>query len=160
MNVNIQNIVEGQGLGEVKFGMTRDAVEALLGAPNEKEAFSYTEDEQDMTESWHYDELEFSLGFDAVDDWKLTTISVTGTEFTFHNFKPIGLSSEALIQKLEAEGIDDLVQEDHSSAEHPDHEVVFSESMGINFWFDENELAEVQWVPHFNDDETVQWPAL
>lgn len=157
--LNISTIIPGVGLGELKFGLNREEVAALLGQPEEKEEFSYSEEEEDLTESWHYDELELSIGFDQEDGWRLTTMSVTSEEYAFEGFNPIGMEVEALKEKLNALNIEDLEYEDVSSVENPDTELIFSEALGMNFWFIENTLAEVQWVPHFGDDENVKWPA-
>ena len=42
--------------------------------------------------------------------------------------------------------------------EAPSHELISSESLGINFWFDDDSVTEIQWGPYFNADESVQWP--
>ncbi|MFB0960797.1 MAG: hypothetical protein QMB20_06325 [Flavobacteriales bacterium] len=159
-NININLIAEGEGLGELKFGLQREDVELLLGEPDEKESFSYTESEEDETESWHFDELELSLGFDKEDDWRLVTIAITSADYKFLDFTPIGLSKEEFKSKLKDKGVDDLGFDDLSSSENPSHELIFSDKLGMNFWFDEDSLSEVQWSPHFIDDDTVKWPEL
>ncbi len=158
---NISTIEEGQGLGELKFGLERKQVELILGAPDEKETFSYSEEEEDdMTENWHYDDLELSLSFDEGDDWRLGTISITSSQYLLKGFAPIGLSKEDLETKLEALGIEDLEYEDWSPEESPAHELMASDSLGINFWFDEDKLSEVQWGPLWIDEETILWPEI
>ena len=159
MKANISEILEGVGLGEVKFGLERENVEQILGKPEEKENYSHSDGDDDLAENWHYDELELSLGFDEEDDWRLVTLAVTSQDYKFRDFTPIGLSKKELIEKLNAHKITDLEAEDWASAESPTHELLSSESLGINFWFDEDKLSEVQWSPLFLDDETVNWPA-
>jgi hypothetical protein len=155
---NIDTIEEGQGLGNLKFGLTRNEVESIIGEPEEKENFSFTEDEENLTESWHYDELELSLGFDQEDDWRLVTISISSENYKFRDFCPVGLSKKELKTILEEKGIDDLEFEDLSTIENPSHGLISSESLGLNFWFDDDSLNEVQWGPLFIDNETVKWP--
>ena len=159
-NSNINLIEEGQGIGALKFGLKRNTVELILGMPDEKEKYSYSKDEEDLTESWHYDNLDLSLGFDEEDDWRLVTIAITSTEYNFKGFSPIGLTKDELKNKLDAIGINDLEFEDWSSIESPSHELLSLDSLGINFWFDENRLSEVQWGPLFIDDETINWPEI
>ena len=56
------------GLEEVKFGFSRNQVKELLGEPSEVDSFQYEEDEDDgLTESWHYDDKEISLSFDEIE---------------------------------------------------------------------------------------------
>lgn len=157
-NPNISTIDEGQGLGVLKFGFDRKAVELILGKPDEIEDYSYQSDEEDLTENWHYDELDVSLGFDEEDDWKLTTISITSSNYIFKGIPLLGLSKEALKNELKAKGIIDLEYENLSSEELPTHELLSSDSLCINFWFDEDQVSEVQWGPLFIDDETIDWP--
>jgi len=152
-NLNISSIEEGLGLGTLKFGLERSAVELMLGKPDEKETYSYNKDGSDLTESWHYDDLELSLGFDEEDNWRLITIAITSTDYKFRSLSLIGLTKEQLKDELESKGITDLEYEDWSSVESPSHELLASDFLGINFWFDENQLSEVQWGPLFVDDE-------
>lgn len=157
---NIDEIIEGEGLGDLKFGMFKDDVILILGQPNEIEEYSYTSSDHDLTESWHYDELDLSLGFDEEDDWRLVTIAIGSSNCKFRDFYPIGLSKDELTKKLHELYINDLEFEDWSSEESPSHELLTSDLLGINFWFDDNRLSEVQWGPHFIDDENIKWPKI
>lgn len=158
MNSIIGNIIEGIGLGKLKFGMEMNTVQLILGKPEEKEKYSYTKEGDDLTESWHYDELELSLGFDEEDDWLLGTIAVTSKDYKFRDFIPIGLSKEQLKLKLKENKVNDLEFEEWATEENPSHELLSSESLGINFWFDKDNLTEVQWGPLFIDYERIKWP--
>lgn len=156
----ISEIIEGVGLGKLKFGMEMNTVQLLLGKPEEKDNYSYTEEEEeeDLTESWYYDELELSLVFDQQDAWVLSTIAITSKYYRFDEFSPIGLSKEQLTAKLKEKKVNDLELEDWSTEENPSHELLCSELLGINFWFDGDRLTEVQWGPLVLDDETIKWP--
>lgn len=158
MTKSNKNIQPGIGLGSVKFGMTRDQVEAILGEPGEKEMFSYTGDDDDIAELWHYDELELSASFDEEDDWRLVTLSVTGEDYLLEDMPVIGLTQEALRATLLKMDIDDLEYEDLSSAENPSHELIASDDYGLNFWLDNGIVSEIQWIPDFLDDENIDWP--
>lgn len=155
MSADIKEIKSGHGLGVIKFGMQRDAVRMLLGEPSEIEEYSYSGDgDDDFTESWHYDDLELSMNFDKEEDWKLSILSVTSNGHTFNGVQLIGLSKDALVTELEKLDVEDLELDDLSTKESPQHEVLSSESLGINFWFDADSLTEVQWAPLYIDDET------
>lgn len=159
-NQNINLIIEGEGLGDLKFGLFKDDVKLILGQPNEIVEYSYTNSDEDLTESWHYDELDLSIGFDEEDDWRLVTIAISSSNFKFRDFSPIGLSKDELTKKFDELNINDLEYEDWSSEESPSHELLTSDLLGINFWFDDNRLSEVQWGPHFIDDENIKWPKI
>lgn len=158
MNKDIKEIKSGFGLGILKFGMYREDIRELLGDPNDIEIYSYSETEENLTESWHYFDLELSCGFDQEEDWRLVTLSITSDYYQFHNKSLIGLNQNELISELKNLKINDLEFEDWSSKENPDYKLVTSDSIGIKFWFDKGILSEVQWVPLFIDDETINWP--
>lgn len=157
MKKDIQDIIPGAGLGGIKFGMSRTDIVDLIGAPDDKEKYAYDEEDDVETEIWHYDELELSLGFDEDEDWRLTSIAVTGAFYELDSVSLIGKEIEVVKAELQNIGIDDLELEDWSSLESPDHKLLTSEDAGMNFWFDEMILSEIQWGPLFVDDETISW---
>ena len=100
--MNYINIVPGEGLDAVQFGLSRDEVKALLGNPDEVESVSLDESgEGGLTEQWHYDELELSLSFDEIDDYRLTSIAVSGSDYLFDEQPLIGLTMEEVLEFLE-----------------------------------------------------------
>lgn len=153
MNKEIKNIQAGQGLGSIKFGITRDELKKIIGEPDEVDTFSHAEDEDDLTEAWHYDMLELSASFDQVEDWRLVTLSVSSPKYQFEGKNLIGLEREELINVLQDLGLKDLEYEDWSSAESPDHKLIASEEAGMNFWLDEGTLSEIQWTPLYSDEQ-------
>lgn len=134
--------------------MQREEVLALLGEPTEKENYPLDELECDEeVESWHYDELDVSLSFNEEDDYRLVTIAVSGGDYVYNGVDPIGLDADALTELLEKNNIKDLETEEEEGM------VLFSsETLGINFWFEEGKLSEVQWGPFFADEDTIDWP--
>ena len=85
MKNQIKEIIFGVGLGDLKFGMTRDEAKKLLGKPDEIENLpGFEEEVNDELESWHYDENEFSIVFDADYDWRLVSIAVSDPFFTLN----------------------------------------------------------------------------
>ena len=100
--MDLKEIKSGVGLGNIKFGMTRSQVKVILGEPSEIEKFSYSETDEDLTESWHYDELDLSAGFDEDVDWRLVTLAVSSPDYEFMGKKLIGLDSDELLSALAA----------------------------------------------------------
>jgi len=152
LNKNITAITPNIGLGDIKFGFTRNQVKEILGEPTEIDAFAYDEDEiEELTESWHYDELEFSCSFDESEDWKMINISVSSDKFKLENEDVIGLKKTeliALIEKLNLGEID----------EDGENDVVTVLDSQINFWFDTDEVSEVQWSVNWNEDDSPMFP--
>lgn len=153
MNKELKTIQAGQGLGSIKFGITRDELKKLIGEPDEVDSFSHSEDEDDVTEAWHYDMLELSASFDQMESWRLVTLSVSSPKYLFEGRSLIGLERKELIDVLQSLGLTDLEYEDWSSAESPDHKLIASEEASMNFWLDEGVLSEIQWTPLYSDEQ-------
>ena len=160
MKQETKDIQFGIGLGVLKFGMSREQVKTILGEPNEKE-LHYDEDiNVDASELWHYDDLDVSISFDQEEDWKLVTLAVTSNFYQLNGKSLIGLSKKALMAELKTSQIEDLDIEDLSSEDSPNHVLLSSLSLGVNFWLDAGILEEIQWGPDFIDDDTIKWPNL
>jgi len=154
----IKEIKAGIGLGVLKFGMTREQVKLILGEPEEKDPFYYEEDGNSESESWYYDDLDLALEFDAEEKWRLITIEVNSRDYTFHKLPLIGLSKEELKVLLTNQDVTDWKDEELFIEEAPTRELISSDLLGINFWFEEGVISEIQWGPHFIDEETIKWP--
>jgi hypothetical protein len=153
MQLNIKPTI---GLGELKFGMTREQVNAVLGQPDEIEIIS---EDGEAIEQWHYDDHEFSCLFSEQDDWKLLSIAISNEDSTINEHKFIGLSETELEDKLQLIGIsEELEYEDMSTEEFPDHLLVYCDELAMNFWLDAGIVSEIQWGPIMLDDENIDWP--
>ena len=153
-----KNVILGEGVLNVKFGMTRDAVKAALGEPDEIENFDDEEDEG-QTEAWHYDEHELSATFDEVDDWRLTSLAVSSPDFLFQGVNLIGLSNEEVIQQIEIMDLGEVSMEEISDDELPDQQVATIVDASLNLWFEEGILTEIQWGPYWDEDnDEYIWP--
>lgn len=158
MRKGIVEILPGIGLGVIKFGMDRNQVKMILSEPDEKDVFFMTESDDSEAEVWYYDEDFLSLSFDAADDWRLVTIEVDHEKYTLNGVSFFNKNKLETIRALEEINVLDFKHEPVPMDEAPDHELVSSESLGINFWFDEDQVTEIQWGPFFNADESVKWP--
>jgi len=153
----IKEIIPGKGLGILKFGMTRDQVKLILGNPDEVDNEFTDGIEGEDTESWHYDELELSMEFSESTEWRLISIA-TSADFTeFGSESLIGMKKAALKKLLNGMGIHDLT-EDKIEDDEDSQLILTSDETGLNFWMEEDQLTEIQWVPLLLDEETIDWP--
>jgi len=158
MRKDIKDIKPGIGLGVIKFGMDRNQVKLILGKPSETDVFYMTESEDSEAEVWYYDDECLSLSFDAADDWRLVTIEVDHDRFELEGHIFFAKNKLQVISTLEKIGATDFKHEPAPMEEAPTHELISSDSLGINFWLDDDAVSEIQWGPFFNADESVQWP--
>ena len=145
----------GRGIGPVRFGMNREELKMLLGEPDEVENFSFEEDHNNTAESWHYDEYEISVAFEEIEGWKITSIAVSSDEYEIKGQKLIGLSRKEVEKKLKQMGIDDLQYENCSSPENPELFLLSNDDEGLNLWFENGQLSEIQWCPVWEDEEEM-----
>lgn len=155
--MNNTDITVGKGFGDIHFGMTRDELEKIAGKPTEVDAFEYDEEEKNETESWHYDEIEFSVSFDEIDDWKLGTIAVSSDKFTLHGKTVIGQPKDkvmAILKEMElGDSESDIIQDD----EQGKIEMIAFDDSSIMFWFEGDTLSEIQFGPFYDEDGKPKW---
>ena len=161
MQKNIKEIIPGSGLGAIKFGMTRDEVIKIAGKPDDVENLpGFEEETSDTLESWHYDEYEFSLVFDADYEWRLVSIAVSDPYFTYNGVSIVGMDKQDVMDMLEKNNIEISGMEDVSDEENPNLELVESDEEGLMIWFENDEAIEIQILPDVEEDgETLIWPA-
>ena len=158
MKKALKEIKQGQGLGVLKFGMSRSEVKLLLGEPSFIDDYSHSDSVNDLTESWEYDDLALSISFDEEEKWRLTMMSVTADFYELEGESLIGLNEEKIQQVLTSLKFENVGLEDCSEIEGEDHKVIEIEEKSMNFWFIDGVLDEIQWSPLFIDDDTIQWP--
>lgn len=154
----IKEIKPGYGLGNLKFGMSRAEVKLILGDPSFMDKYSHSDSNNDLTESWEYDDLELSLSFDEEESWKLTMMSVNSDFYEFEGKPMIGKSENEIMTELASLKIENLYLEDVSERDGENHKVIEIDDKSINFWFIDGVLDEIQWSPLFIDDDTIKWP--
>jgi len=159
MNKAWQQILLGQGLGVLKFGMTRAQVLAIVGEADEKEMSSNSAQADDHTETWHYDDMDLSLGFDEQEEWRLVTIAVTSDYYVLESKSLIGKVFDVVEDELLKLEIDDLELDDESTEEGIVNKILSSEEFELNLWFEDDVLSEIQWGPLYDDDDKIEWPA-
>ena len=149
---DIKEILPLKGLGKIIFGFTRNQVKEIAGEPTEIDTFQFDEeDEDELTESWHYDEQEMSFSFDEVEDWRLVNAAISSEKFTIRGEKIIGLSKEQLINLIEKLNLGEYFED-------KENQVISVPDKQINFWFDEEEVSEVQWGVDFTEEGEVIYP--
>lgn len=146
-----------EGLGKLKFGLTRDEVIDILGEPNDRDRYSLGEG-ADESESWHYDDLGISMSFDEDDGYRLITIAVSSPEYLLDGRPLVNFTRDELMDFLQSKGITDISFEDAETIDLPNHELISANDLFLNVWLEEDKVKEVQWSPEFDDNDEVRWP--
>lgn len=152
-----QEIKIGTGLNNIKFGISRDDLKAILGEPSEMEQLSSDEEDEEneyFVEAWHYDELDLSFSFDEEDDWRLTGIASNSDELIFKDMKITGMSLDDIKAYLIKEDLGEFEIEELGE----DQKLLSILSLSSNFWFEDNKLTEVQWSVLWENEDTPIWP--
>ena len=143
----------GLGLGKITFGSSKDIVKNLLGEPNEIELLDVPVDDEEISlEQWHYDELELSASFDQDQDEILDTLAVSSDDYTINGITLIGKKIDEVNKLLNTLHLGAFEKDQISDDEENSIIYSFIDS-NMNFWFEEDELTDIQWGPIYTDEE-------
>ena len=158
MKVNITDVKIGHGLGDIQFGSTKERLKYLIGEPDEIDTYNASgEDDGYLTESWHYDEHEFSVSFDEEDNWKLTTISISSPDCLYNSNQLIGKPMDEVLQLIDTEELGENELDDLSDNKI-DQKLISFIRASLNLWFENGVLSEIQWGVLWSDEDTPSWP--
>lgn len=153
-----KKIILGQGVGDIKLGMTKEQVEAVIGQPDNVDEMDY--DDGGSAVTWMYFDLQIELNFESEDDFKLSFISIENSEMELKEKIKVGMTKEEVVTACEELGFEVPEIEKFDTKDAPDQELLALEKENVNLWFTNNMLDEMQMGPFWQDDETPIWPKL
>ena len=153
---DVTTIKLGIGLGNLRFGLTRDEVEAYLGQPDriksDPEPGAYT--------MWFYDSIGVYIPFDDDDDLRFGSIETSSPSATLNGFTLIGKTKDEVMSFIES-NISGSYEEERGDLEDDGDsrgcELSFS-SQSLTLWFEDDILTEIQWAYLTDDNGQVVWP--
>lgn len=142
----------GKGLGKIKFGLTMEEVEELIGEPEEVEE----SDEEDEFEhqAWNYWEEGYSLYFDKEDDYRLSCIETANREVQIWGDRVFEMSKAQILQLF---ADNDITGPEEEETETGETRVSFEREM-IDMYFDDDQLIAINFGVFINDNLEVLWP--
>ena len=150
----MNDIKLGNGLGNIKFGAKEGELKDALGEPSDIET-----SEDDGLTILHYDDENLSFAFSEDYGNRLLSVTSSDGDARIEEVTLIGDSLQEVLDKLEVLGITDVDIEDISSDEFPNQQLLTAFEYSLNLWFDEDELAEIQWGPFWDyDKDEPLWP--
>lgn len=149
------NIILGTGIDNIKLGIKPEELEKIVGKPSDVDKA----EEADALELWHFDELNTSFGFSNELGRRLLTITTSNKEAKIEDVSLIGDTLQEVLDKLEIFGFSDIDIEDISTEDEPNQQLVTVFEYSLNLWFDDDELAEIQWGTFWDiEKDKPVWP--
>lgn len=142
----------GYGIGDLRFGLTMEEVEDIMGEPEEIEE----SDEEDEFEhkAWNYWDTGFSFYFDQEDDYRLSCIETANPNITLWGKRIFELSQQEVEDLFRQNGVQQVEKEkieDNVTCLSYDKEM-------IDLYFEEGKLLAVNFGVHMDDNLEVLWP--
>lgn len=134
-------IYPGKGLGDLKFEMTYDDVEKLLGEPDEVINQDEEEDEPETLTAF-YDDMGLALYFEQSDfdePLLLQSIDIDNEHVTFKNKKFANLTKDEIIDYFKQH----IEEEPDISSDDDDVEICDFENTGISLQFEGDQLISI-----------------
>ncbi|MDY4520382.1 MAG: hypothetical protein ACI35U_03840 [Marinilabiliaceae bacterium] len=158
------------GFGKVRFGMSVDQVEKILGKADEKNVdVRFGEEPDDIATELVYDKLGLSLSFDKLYKYRLTDIMTEeGSQFGLDGIIKLGDAKDKVLAAAlekdygpyeEADLTEEAEDEDEiREIEEEGLEEIDFEDMGLNLWFSKGVLSTIQLGPEFDEHDSPIWP--
>ena len=154
------NIIPGIGIGNIQYGITEFELISILGEPDRIDEEEYIEGSGDWHRELWFSPRNLSFTFNKDDDFRLGTITIMGSGYTLFGNDLFNAPKKLVRQTVSSNSGELLPTEDYSYIENEPHECLNSDLLGIMFWFDSDNLSEMQCSYLFeSDNETVIWPA-
>lgn len=150
-------IILGQGFDDIKLGMEREEVLAILDSPSYID--EYAHDTGGEAHTYYYDDIGVELTFESEDDFRLSYISVSNDRFHLKQSIRNGQTMDEVLKLVKHIGFSEAEVEDVSESDDENHELVSFEPENLNLWFIDGILDEIEIGPFWRDDDTPIWPS-
>jgi|ERR1041385_6920196 hypothetical protein len=149
---DLLTIKPGVGVGDLRFGATRDEVRTIAGAPTE----TLPSEEDAGSELWIYEDAAIALGFAAEENMRFVSCETYSMKALFNGESLVGLGREEAEAALERAGADEgvFIADDENEGDGQ----IAVPRLGLNLWFAEHGVESVGWGVLFDDDDNVLWP--
>ena len=142
-----------EGIGLIKFGISRNKLREIAGEPDEIESYQHAEVEGRQAEAWHYDEAGLSFAFEEFNDWRLASIAVSSPEYTLRGMALHGRPYDEVVSFIRKFKFGELIEEDLGKEDSVEMKLVTIDEVGLNLWFENDILSEIQFSQVWNGDE-------
>lgn len=140
----------GLGLGELRFGASRDEVEAYLGAPEEIDEYELGDSK---TVAWYYRDRGISAHFEEDEEYRLGALQVDNPEVTLSGQRFIGVPEAEMVLFLGAMGAGEVTTD-----ADPDYRSIAADDLWLTFYIEKGCVISVQWGPLIDENDEFIWP--
>lgn len=138
------------GVGQVRFGMDREAVRGILGDPAEIDAESVPD-----WESWTYPHLGLEVTFDADEEYRCTYLQVHRVDYQVGGVTLLGLDRATLEQATSSLELG----ESEASAEGDGEESLEFPDAALEIHFDGGRSVMLGWSAEIDETDEFRFPA-
>ena len=131
------------GIGDVEFNSSIDQFKNSFGEPDEDEIIE-DNNEKFKSRILHYDSYGLSASFDEENNWELSSIAVSENDFHIDGNYFIGIKKSEFYEKIELLNFGDYEREVFQEEDYTSSIFHFSQ-LHLTFWFENDELQEIQW---------------
>ena len=149
-------IVLGRGIGEILFGIPKQEIAEILGAPNEIE--NPEDPERIDWEIYCYNSINCSFSFDPDNEDRLVEIVVENGYFHIGKKIRVGIRKEDILNLGVELKFGKYVIEDMRTEELPTHELISYDQVGLHLWLDDGFISGIQISPLLNEEGLLIWP--
>ena len=152
-------ILPGIGMGPIKYGINEPELISILGKPDRIDEQEYVEGTGDWYRELWYSPQNLEFTFNQEDDFRLGLITVSGAGYPLLGKDLFGLSLAQVREFIINATQEAPTFKDHTYLPDETHHCLEHDGLGILFWFDADQLSEMQCSYLFeNDNETIIWP--
>jgi hypothetical protein len=149
-------IVLGRGIGEILFGIPKQEIAEILGAPDEIE--NPEDPEKADWETYCYNSIKCSFSFNPDLDERLVEIVVENGYFHIGRKIRVGVSRKDLLNFGVELKLGIPIIQDRSSKEFPAHELISYKQAGLHLWLDNGVISAIQVSPLSDEKGFIIWP--
>lgn len=139
-------IIIGQGINEIRFGLTQAQAIELLGEPDK----TY---ELEGSTRWQYFDSQIELSFEKEHEDKMGWIEIKNPDALLFNLKLIGESAETVLSVVADNIADEPEHDDYGNLE-----TYYYNDQQLEFQFEMNRLRSINSGFLWLDNDTPRWP--
>ena len=149
LSASARTVIPHVGVGEVRFGMDREAVQAILGSPAERDAESVPD-----WESWAYPDLGLEITFDADEAYRCTYLQVDRADYQLAGESLFGLDRASIIGIASKLSLGEVAEaedgEDQATLEFPE--------ASLEIHFEAGRSVMLGWSAEIDETDEFRFP--